>query len=203
MRCYAGSRVALVSYRLVLINCVLIARFFSDTRRYFSPVEAEASRREYARTIAKFLRVVLKSLDHDLVRNLLPDLTRLKKKIEGAMQSLLTEERNQNGSEDITCSLHELLFSLYRRRTPSISDADCLWHDVVLCYLAIASIKPDGGFWSPSDLTPHLARFKYSIRLSVILHASINKPDEEYMQEQRQQAADSGKPAPVLHSLIE
>jgi hypothetical protein len=162
--------------------------------RLFSPLQEETSNQSYAEILARFLCMVLRSLDDDMGYEPLTNRQReLAMELRAMLDGGTSRDLPPSTVEDILQgSFHALCVALFCRRNYDDGRNEQGREECpVYRFLVFASLRGSehgGGFEPVSSVGPLCARLKFGIRL-VVYHEYFQQQQREQQQRQQQQHA--------------
>jgi hypothetical protein len=153
----------------IYVNLIFILKLtaLSINNVPFKPHQRGDTLKEYGRTCVQLIAMVLRIKDA-------PYNLPLPKKVAISRDRLWTALGTDDDSA-INHATNDLLFRLWTQKWQKSKENTI--GDPTICLLALAMLKPDGSFRSPTQTTPFIAKLVYCLRLIflIAIHAKNNE----------------------------
>ncbi|KAG1846986.1 hypothetical protein DFJ58DRAFT_843305 [Suillus subalutaceus] len=153
-------------HKLTLAKALLNGSNVTDKSVYWVPISDNNT--SYCDTIVQFLRAIVRlrfQNDHPSKFSFQLDPAQ-----EQTLVALITHMNDSNNSLDETAitRLHEFLWSLMNAESFHKGEP---WENVIQRFIWLRALRQDGNFYEATDYTPDLAKLKYFLNSTCIVHA--------------------------------
>jgi hypothetical protein len=140
-------------------------RFFTADQNRIRITNSPLKRHQRPETLKEYSQVIIKLLAfllRDKGKYKLPLTPKLDQSLHRLQSALETKE-----IKGIAKAIEDTLFRLWTRTWLGSDDNSV--GDPTICWLILATLKPDGTFQGPRDITPVIAKLQYCLRLTFLL----------------------------------